>query len=224
MPATPPEMAAREDQSLLVAVAPVRPGRGFPLPLRVIGVAVIVGAIGFLAGNRVGGGSATGVPADAPLPTPSSSLPAPSPAVPAPSPATAASPESWRGLSSFAYSFAFRPERLIAALPGGIACATRSGAVPGHTGAGDGRSLVVVWLSTCPIQPTGRAPFLARLLAALEREIPSWRANTSRDDHGISVTDFGYTQGGSTGNVTVVADSAGPDLVISITLEEPVAP
>jgi hypothetical protein len=39
----------------------------------------------------------------------------------------------------------------------------------------------------------------------------------------ISVTDFGYMQGASTGSVTVVADSAGRDLVVSITLEEPVA-
>jgi hypothetical protein len=39
----------------------------------------------------------------------------------------------------------------------------------------------------------------------------------------ISVTDLGYTQGASTGSVTVVADSTGHDLVISITLEEPVA-
>ena len=80
-----------------------------------------------------------------------------------------------------------------------------------------------MWLGTCPTPPSRRAPFLARLLAALEREIPNPRANTSRDDHGISVTDFGYTQGASTGSVTLVADSAGRDLVISITLEEPVA-
>jgi hypothetical protein len=81
-----------------------------------------------------------------------------------------------------------------------------------------------VWLSTCPIQPGRRASFLSQLLAALAREIPNSRANTSREDNGISVTDFGYAQGASTGTVTVVADPAGRDLVISMTLEEPVVP
>ena len=81
-----------------------------------------------------------------------------------------------------------------------------------------------MWLSTCPIQPSRRASFLGQLLSALAREIPNSRANTSRDDNGISVTDFGYAQGASTGTVTVVADPAGRDLVISMTLEEPVVP
>lgn len=216
MPATPPEMADREDQSLVVAVAPVRSGRGIPMPFRVIGVALVVGVIAFLAGTHAGGGPAAGIAEPTAGPSPSSPSPSPSSA------ATATS-QAWRGLSDFAFSFAFRPERLIAALPDGAACVTRSGAVPGHIGSGAGRSLVVVWLSTCPTPPGRRAPFLAQILAALEREIPSWRANTSRDDHGISVTDFGYTQAASTGSVTVVADSAGRDLVISITLEEPVA-
>jgi hypothetical protein len=216
MPATPPETAGREDQSLVVAVAPVRSGRGLPMPLRVLGVAIVVGVIGFLAGNHVGGGPAAGLPEPTAAPSHSS-------APPSPPSAAAATSRAWRGLSDFAFTFAFRPERLIAALPDGAACVTRSGAVPGHIGSGAGRSLVVVWLSTCPTPPSGRAPFLGQLLGALGREIPNARANTSRDDHGISVTDFGYTQGVSTGSVTVVADSAGRDLVISITLEEPVA-
>ena len=216
MPATPPETAGLGDQSLVVAVAPVAAGRAIPTAVRVLAVALIVGVIAFMAGARVGGGPVVGIPEPTALPSPTS-------AAPSPSPGANATPQVWRGLSDFAFRFAFRPERLIAALPDGAACVTRSGAVPGHVGSGAGRSLVVVWLSTCPTPPSRRASFLGQLLGALGREIPNARTNTSRDDHGISVTDFGYSQGASTGSVTVVADSAGRDLVLSITLEEPVA-
>ena len=216
MPAIPPETAGREDQSLVVAVAPVRPSRAIPMALRVAAVALVVGVIAFLAGAHTGDGPAVGLHEPAAAPSPSS---APSP----PPSAAAATSQAWRGLSDFAFSFAFRPERLIAALPDGAACVTRSGAVPGHVGSGAGRSLIVVWMSTCPTPQSRRGPFLGQLLGALGREIPNARTNTSRDDHGISVTDFGYTQGASTGSVAVVADSGGRDLVISITLEEPVA-
>jgi hypothetical protein len=215
MPARPPETAGRDDQSLVVAVAPVRSGRAISMPLRVIAVAVVVGIIAFLAGANVGAGPVAGIPEPMTMSSPSSASPSPSSA------ATVSSP-GWRGLSDFAFTFAFRPERLIAGLPGGGACVTRSGGVPGHTASQAGRTLVVVWLSTCTMQPGMRAPFLGRLLTALAREIPNSRANTSRDDNGVSVTDFGYTQGASTGTVTVVADPAGRDLVIAMTLEEPV--
>ena len=110
---------------------------------------------------------------------------------------------------------------VVAGLPGGAACQTQSGAVPGHAGAPAGRSLVIVWLSACPIKVSDRAPFLVRLFKAIEREIPNARANTSRDDHGITVTDFGYTQGAAAGTVTLVSDDAGRELLISITLVEP---
>jgi len=217
MPANPPEKAGREDQSLVVSVEPVTAGRAIPMPLRVLALAVVVGVIAFLAGSNVGAGPAVGIPEPTAIPSPSS-------ASPSPSSSTAASSPAWRGLSDFAFTFAFRPERLIAELPGGSGCVTRSGLVPGHTASSAGRTLVVVWLSTCPIQPSRRASFLGQLLSALAREIPNSRANTSRDDNGISVTDFGYAQGASTGTVTVVADPAGRDLVISMTLEEPVVP
>ena len=187
------------------------------MPLRVLALAVVVGVIAFLAGSNVGAGPAVGIPEPTAIPSPSS-------ASPSPSSSTAASSPAWRGLSDFAFTFAFRPERLIAELPGGSGCVTRSGSVPGHTASSAGRTLVVVWMSTCPIQPSRRASFLGKLLSALAREIPNSRANTSRDDNGISVTDFGYAQGASTGTVTVVADPAGRDLVISMTLEEPVVP
>ena len=217
MPANSPEKAGREDQSLVVSVEPVTAGRAIPMPLRVLALAVVVGVIAFLAGSNVGAGPAVGIPEPTAIPSPSS-------ASPSPSSSTAASSPAWRGLSDFAFTFAFRPERLIAQLPGGSGCVTRSGSVPGHTASSAGRTLVVVWLSTCPIQPSRRASFLGQLLSALAREIPNSRANTSRDDNGISVTDFGYAQGASTGTVTVVADPAGRDLVISMTLEEPVVP
>jgi hypothetical protein len=217
MPANPPEKAGREDQSLVVSVAPVTAGRAIPMPLRVLALVLVVGVIAFLAGSNVGAGPAVGIPEPTAMPSPSS-------ASPSPSSSTTASSPAGRAPSDFAFNFAFRPERLIAGLPGGSGCVTRSGAVPGHTASSAGRTLVVVWLSTCPIQPSRRAPFLGQLLAALAREIPNSRANTSRDDNGISVTDFGYAQGASTGTVTVVADPAGRDLVISMTLEEPVVP
>lgn len=217
MPATSPETAEHEDRSLVVPVAPVTAGRAIPRLLLVTTVLVAVGIIAFTAGAHSSASPASGVPEPTALPSPPSAAPS------SPSSATAASP-AWRGLSDFAFRFAFRPERLIAGLPDGAACATRSGAVPGHDGSGDGRTFVVVWLSTCPIQPSRRAPFLGHLLTALEREIPNWRANTSREENGISVTDFGYAQGASAGTVRVVADPAGRDLVISISLEEPVLP
>ena len=217
MPANSPETAGREDRSLVVPVGPVTAGRAIPTPLRVIVGVLVVGVIAFVAGANVGAGPAVGVPAPTAVPSPSSALPLSSSSA-------GASSMAWRGLSDFAFRFAFRPERLIAGLPGGTACVTRSGAVPGHPESGPGRTFVVVWLSTCPMQPSRRAPFLGQLLTALEDEIPNPRANTSREDNGISVTDVGYTQGASTGTVTVVADPAGRDLVISITLEEPVLP
>ena len=215
MTANPPEDAGRERPALVVPVAPVTAGRTVPMPLRVVVFALVIGVIGFLGGANLGAGPVVGIPE--PTAVPSSPLASPSPS----SAATVSSP-GWRGLSDFAFNFAFRPARLIAGLPGGAACVTRSGAVPGHTASQAGRTLVVVWLSTCTMQPSRRAPFLGQLLTALEREIPNPRANTSREEHGISVTDVGYTQGASTGTVTLVADPAGPDLVISITLEEPV--
>jgi hypothetical protein len=217
MPANPPGEAGREDQSLVVSVAPVTAGRAIPMPIRVLVLVLVVGGIAFLAGSNVGAGPAVGIPEPTAMPSPSS-------VSPSPSSSTTASAPAWRGLSDFAFTFAFLPERLIAGLPGGSGCVTRSGAVPGHTASSAGRTLVVVWLSTCPIQPGRRASFLSQLLAALAREIPNSRANTSREDNGISVTDFGYAQGASTGTVTVVADPAGRDLVISMTLEEPVVP
>ena len=215
MPANSPEKAAREDQSLVVSVEPVTAGRAIPMPLRVLALVVVVGVIAFLAGSTAGAAPAIGRPEPTAIPSPSS-------ASPSPLSSTTASAPAWRGLSDFAFTFAFLPERLIARLPGGGDCVTRSGAVPGHTASAAGRTLVVVWLSTCPIQPSSRAPFLGQLLAALAREIPNSRANTSREDNGISITDFGYAQGASSGTVTVVADPAGRDLVISMTLEEPV--
>ena len=77
MPATPPETAGREDQSLVVAVAPVRSGRGLPMPLRVLGVALVVGVIAFLAGNHAGGGPAAGLPEPTAAPSHSSAPPSP---------------------------------------------------------------------------------------------------------------------------------------------------
>jgi hypothetical protein len=217
MPVNPPEKAGREGESLVVSVAPVTAGRAIPMPLRVLAPVLVVGVIAFLAGSNVGAGPAVGRPEPTAILPPSSTSPSPSSSTTAPSPPGQAP-------SDFAFTFAFRPERLIAGLPGGSGCATRSGAVPGHTASSAGRTFVVVWLSTCPIQPSRRASFLGQLLAALAREIPNSRANTSREDNGISVTDFGYAQGASTGTVTVVADPAGRDLVISMTLEEPVVP
>ena len=187
------------------------------MPLYVIVVACVVGAIAFLAGAQLGAGRASGVPEPAatPAPAPSAaSSPAPSSGTP--------SLSHLQGVSDFA--FAFRPQALIAGLPGGTTCITQSGAVPGHGGSAAGRSLVVVWLSSCAMQSSRRASFVDQLFNALERSLPNARANTSRDDHGITVTDFGYRQGASTGSVTLVADAAGRDLVISITLVEPVAP
>ena len=217
MPANPPAKADRQDQSLVVSVAPVDAGRAIPMPLRVLVLVLVVGVVAFMAGSNVGTGPAVGIPEATAIPSPSS-------ASPSASSATAASSPAGRSPSDFAFTFAFRPERLIAGLPGGSSCVTRSGAVPGHTASSAGRTFVVVWLSTCPIQRSRRASFLGQLLAALAREIPSSRANTSREDDGISVTDFGYAQGASTGTVTVVADPAGRDLVISMTLEEPIVP
>ena len=189
------------------------------MPLYVIVVACIVGAIAFLAGAQLGAGRASGVPEPAATPAP------------APSAASSLAPSSGtpslshlQGVSDFAFAFAFRPQALIAGLPGGTTCITQSGAVPGHSGSAAGRSLVVVWLSACAMQSSRRASFQDQVFHAMERSLPNARANTSRDDHGITVTDFGYRQGASTGSVTLVADAAGRDLVISITLVEPVAP
>lgn len=189
------------------------------MPLYVIVIACVVGAIAFLAGAQLGAGRAPEVaePAATLSPAPSSA------SLAAPSPATA-SLSILHGVSDVAFGFAFRPQALIAGLPGGTTCTTRSGAVPGHAGSAAGRSFIVVWLSSCAMKSSTRASFLDQLFNAIEVSLPNARANTSRDDHGMTVTDFGYTQGASTGTVTLVADVAGRDLLISITLDEPVVP
>src|SRR5512140_3125644 len=128
MTTDPPDEAGRERPSLVVAVAPVRAGRAIPMPLRVIAGVPLVGLVAFLAGVNLGARPVVGIPE----PT---SLPSPSPPSPSPSSAATAALPGWRGLSDFAFNFAFRPARLIALLPDGAACVTRSGGVPGHTSA-----------------------------------------------------------------------------------------
>lgn len=82
--------------------------------------------------------------------------------------------------------------------------------------------LIIVWTSSCPVATAKRPAFLVSVFDALEAQIPNPQALTSRDDHGMTISNFSYMAGTTQGNVTLSTDTAGGDIVIAVLLQEPI--
>jgi hypothetical protein len=199
-----------------VAIEPVTAGAGPAKVPRVLVVALIVGALAFIAGAQLGQ-----------APTPVSPAPSGSPALPsAPSSVTSTSTgppvPGGQVLSEFARTFA--PEGTIAELRGSAGCTARVSSVPGFPSPRPSPTLVRAWMVWCPIRAASQAQFFTDLTIVLERQIPFGTMSSSGDGHGMTVAYYPYSTGPFAGHVTVAAAPAGPGLGIAITLEERRAP
>lgn len=201
-----------ENRSGVVPVAPVVRDKKLPTLPRVVVVALVVGAITFLAGVQLGSGHRSDL-----------LLPSASPASPSASPFVTAFPVAAPPDTS-EFVRTFRPPDVIAALAGGTACVTRSGSVPGLMGAGLDRTLFRVWMTSCSLDVNKRGSFLDLLTNAMEPKIPTQSWSSSSDDRGMTIFYYPYTQGPFVGTVTLAADAAGGGLEIVITIEERLAP
>lgn len=198
-----PEQEDRDERPGVVPVSAVIPGQVKPTLPRVVVVSLLVGIIAFLAGLQLGRADTAEV-------APSTPSPSASP--------LSASPTPVFEPSDFAISF--EPQRLMLGLADGAGCVTHVAGAPGRDGPQTDRTLVRVWLTSCPIEAKKRGPFLDGLFSAMEEQIPNSTNSSSSDPEGMSIADFAYAQGSSVGTVTLAADAYGSGLVIAITIQE----
>jgi hypothetical protein len=197
--------------SMIVPVGPVAPDRRLPtLPL-LVAVTVVVGAIAFLAGLQLGGGSnSTAIPFAPPSARPTGLATQRTTATP-----VAVVP----GESEFARTF--QPLDLIAGIAGGSTCV--GGPVGQSQQPGSGLatpSFVSVWMTFCPLSPSRRDAFVKNLYDELGRVTPAHVSSASSDEHGQIVALFPYDQTSFVGSVTMAAVVRGAGLEISVMLEE----
>jgi hypothetical protein len=195
-----------------VAIEPVTAGAGPQKVPRVLVVALVVGALAFIAGVQLGQG-----------PTLVSPAPPGSPAPPSATSSVASTPTTppvsgGQEASEFVRTFA--PEDTIAGLRGSAGCTARVSSVPGFPSPRPSPTLVRSWMVWCPIDPASQAQFFTDLTIVLERQVPFGTMSSSGDGHGMTVAYYPYSMGPFAGQVTVAAAPAGPGLAVAITLEE----
>ena len=195
-----------------VEVEPLAAGGGLPRVPRTLVVALVVGALAFVAGMQTGQGPTRASPAPSGSPAPPSAPPSITP--------TPTAPPVPDGQATSEFARTFAPRDTIAGLRGGAACTTRFASVPGFPYPRPSPSLVRAWMVWCPIGPTGQAQLFTDLTIVLEREIPFGTMSSSGDGHGMRLAYYPYATGPFAGQVTVAAAPAGPGLGITITLEE----
>lgn len=195
------------------SVFPVGPVRTRHMVPREMLVAVVVGALAFLAGIQVAAG---GTP-DRARP----SLPPPSPPVPAATIVATPGPLAEPPGSSL-FVGAFQPSELIAGLPGGAGCVTSSRQTEAPRTRRDGPILTFArsWTTYCPIPPDRRQAFLLRVLEGLIRQVPADTYSYSATTRGPGDALFPYSERPFAGTVALTADEAGPGFEIAILLEE----
>jgi hypothetical protein len=198
-----------EEQSAVVQVAPVVRGKDLPTLPRVVVVALIVGAIAFLAGVDFGAGQPPGIA----RPTASTGSSAAS------SSRTTFPVAARPGASEFVGTF--RPQDVIAGLDGGAACVSHNISLT-DPAAAEVRSgtFVRVWATFCPFEVQKRESFLDQLTNAIGQQTPGSSWSSSSDDLGSTVALFPYAQGQFVGMVTLTAGAAGAGFEIGVTLEE----
>ena len=207
----PPRQDDRDERPDVVRIRPVVAGKALPTLPRVVVVAVIVGFVAFVAGLRLGPGPSQEIAQFTPLPTPSSSSPSAT-ILPSGSPTVVFGPSEFAG--------SFEPDRLMRGTDGGSKCVIQSGGVPGIQSPRSVRTLVRVWIASCPIPSAKRVAFLDALLGKMVQEIPNLDGSASVDPRDLSLADFAYNQGSAVGTVTLAAVASGSNLLIAITLQE----
>jgi len=207
----PPRQDDRDERPEVVRITPVVAGKAIPTVPRVVVVAVVVGFLAFAAGLRLGPGPTPDIAQV--TPTPIASVPPPSATILANE-----SPTVVFGPSEFADSF--EPGRAMLGLAGGGKCVIQSGGVPGIQSPRSVRTLVKVWIASCPIPSAKRVAFLDALLGEMVQQIPNLDGSASVDPRDLSLADFSYSQGSAVGTVTLAAVTSGSNLLIAITLQE----
>jgi hypothetical protein len=203
-------------------------GVAVPLPSRVVVATVVVGVLAFAAGARLGPESAPVsrlIAQPLAVASPPAAPPANSPAAIAlSSPSTQgtfAVPIPARGASMFARQF--DPARLLATVPSGEQCSTRS-IWTGDAPDGVQPSLARVWASRCQIPADRRAPFVDELGLILSDAIRIEGTSTSAGDSNGTIWLWPYRQGTSEGTIVLSATFGGPDLQMVVSLVERTAP
>jgi hypothetical protein len=197
--------------SMSVPVGPVAPGRRLPtLPL-LFAVAIVVGAIAFLAGLQAGDRSnSKAIPVASPSARPTAL---------ATTRATATPVAVVPGQSEFARTF--QPLDLIAGIAGGSTCVGGPVGQSQQSGAGLATpTFVSVWMTFCPLSASRRDAFVKNLYGELGRVTPALSSSATSDGHGQIVALFPYDQTSFVGSVSMGAVVRGAGLEISITLEE----
>jgi hypothetical protein len=183
----------------------------------------MVGAIAFLAGLQLGGR-----PADGPsVVTPPSTIASPLPVRTAAAsleatPSPAASRPRW---SEFVRTFL--PLGLIATIPGGTKCVgneTGAALVPAGP-AHPFQTYGSAWVLLCPVPPSHQASFIAKVIETVATATPtSGYSSSSIDGPSRIIAIIPYNETPFAGTVTVGAVETKGSLLISIALEEQLAP
>ena len=222
----PNEYGRRDDpeRSSVVPVVPVVPTKAPRTVPRALLVALVVGAIAFMAGAQLGAGrpSDTLGRADSPSVTASvASVTTPS------SPVTAVpGASSLPAVSSLAgppyasvFADAFRPPDLFAEFVRGPGCVSHDGQTQEAIGIVE-YSLIRTWTTFCPLRAPIRASFVKELIDAIGRQVPGPRPSGASNHTGSTLARFPYIEGSFAGTVTLTAGPAGSGFEIAIAIQE----
>ena len=206
------EPVVGDGPSMSIPVGPVAPDRRLPTLPWLVAVAVVVGAIAFLAGLQVGSGSnSTTTPVASPSAGPTAS---------GIQSATASPVAVVPGSSEFARTF--RPLEVVAGVPDGSKCVGKG--VGQNQQAGPdidpSQTFVSVWMTFCPLSAAHRDAFVKKVVEDLANVMPTHGYGYSSNDQGQIFAVFPYQQTSFVGTVTMAAIERGTGLEISITLEE----
>jgi hypothetical protein len=215
----PNESGRRDDDVRLdleparvVPVGPVVRTRAGSNLLLVVGAALVVGTLAFVAGLQLGGARSS----DASRPSASPSEVASIAAVASPSP-TAGPVDG--PLTASAFADAFQPPQLFAEFVGGKGCVTRFDEAQEAIGVVE-YVLSRTWTTFCPLKASGRAALAHSLMRAISNQVPGSGSSGSSADDGSTLVVYSYAQNGYVGTVTLSANSRGSGFEVVILLQE----